>query len=112
MNLLENQEKIKNDMKNSIRKMNRKTMSQLVRCGIHAADGIGIPSELREGYRKFGTEVMQLCYDYDKEMFLSCFKTAEEFEEDEARAKQQTEKITKFPKKVRRSMNKTRRKAI
>ena len=112
VNLLENQEKIKNDMKNSIRKMNRKTMSQLVRCGIHAADGIGIPSELREGYRKFGTEVMQLCYDYDKEMFLSCFKTAEEFEEDEARAKQQTEKITKFPKKVRRSMNKTRRKAI
>ena len=112
VNLLENQEKIKNDMKNSIRKMNRKTMSQLVRCGIHAADGIGIPSELREGYRKFGTEVMQLCYDYDKEMFLACFKTTEEFEEDEARAKQQTEKITKFPKKVRRSMKKTRRKAI
>lgn len=112
VNLLENQEKIKNDMKNSIRKMNRKTMSQLVRCGIHAADGIGIPSELRESYRKFGTEVMQLCHDYDKEMFLSCFKTAEEFEEDEARAKQQMEKITKFPKKVRRSMKKTRRKAI
>ena len=112
VNLLEKQEQIKTDMKRSIRKMDRKTMSQMIRFAIKAGDNIGIPSELRENYRKFGMEVMQLCYDYNKKMFLSCFKTSAEMKEEKARAEQQNEKVTKFPKKVRRSMNKTRRKAI
>lgn len=112
VNLLEKQEKIKTDMKRSIRKMDRKTMSQMIRFAIKAGDKIGIPGGLRENYRKFGMEVMQLCYDYNKKMFLSCFKTSAEMKEEEARAEQQTAKVTKFPKKVRRSMNKTRRKVI
>lgn len=112
VNLLEKQEQIKTDMKRSIRKMDRKTMSQMIRFAIKAGDNIGIPSELRENYRKFGMEVMQLCYDYNKKMFLSCFKTSAEMKEEKARAEQQSEKVTKFPKKVRRSMKKTRRKAI
>lgn len=112
VNLLEKQEKIKTDMKRSIRKMDRKTMSQMIRFAMKAGDNIGIPSGLRENYRKFGMEVMQLCYDYNKKMFLSCFKTSAEMKEEEARAEHQSEKVTKFPKKVRRSMNKTRRKAI
>lgn len=112
VNLLEKQEKIKTDMKRSIRKMDRKTMSQMIRFAIKAGDKIGIPGGLRENYRKFGMEVMQLCYDYNKKMFLSCFKTSAEMKEEEARAEQRTAKVTKFPKKVRRSMNKTRRKVI
>ena len=112
VNLLEKQEKIKTDMKRSIRKMDRKTMSQMIRFAIKAGDKIGIPGGLRENYRKFGMEVMQLCYDYNKKMFLSCFKTSAEMKEEEARAEQQAAKVTKFPKKVRRSMNKTRRKVI
>ena len=112
VNLLEKQEQIKADMKKSIRKMNRKTMSQMVRFGIKSGENIGIPSELRENYRMFGNEVLKLCYEYDRNMFRSCFKTSAEMKEEKARAEQQSEKVTKFPKKVRRSMNKTRRKAI
>lgn len=112
VNLLEKQEKIKTDMKRSIRKMDRKTMSQMIRFAMKAGDNIGIPRGLRENYRMFGNEVLKLCYDYNKKMFLSCFKTYAEMKEEEARAEHQSEKVTKFPKKVRRSMNKTRRKAI
>ena len=99
-------------MKRSIRKMDRKTMSQMIRFAMKAGDNIGIPRGLRENYRMFGNEVLKLCYDYNKKMFLSCFKTYAEMKEEEARAEHQSEKVTKFPKKVRRSMNKTRRKAI
>ena len=112
VNLLEKQEKIKTDMKRSIRKMDRKTMSQMIRFAMKPGDNIGIPSGLRENYRMFGNEVLKLCYDYNKKMFRSCFKTSAEMKEEEARAEQQSEKVTKFPKKVRRSMKKTRRKAI
>lgn len=112
VNLLEKQEQVKVDMKRSIREMDRKTMSQMIRFAMKAGDNIGIPSGLRENYRMFGNEVLKLCYDYNKKMFLSCFKTYAEMKEEKARAEQQSEKVTKFPKKVRRSMNKTRRKAI
>ena len=58
--MLEKQEKIKTDMKRSIRKMDRKTMSQMVRFAMKAGDNIGIPRGLRELEQKIHSYVFHL----------------------------------------------------
>lgn len=110
--MLEEQDRIRTEMKNSITKMNQKTMSQMLKFSMGAAKNVGIPEDLRNMYKEFGMEVLQLCYDYDKKMFLSCFKKSSDMKLMDKKDVHPTQANEKLPKKVRRSMNKTRKKAI
>lgn len=107
-------DEIEKDIRKSITKMNRKTMSQMIKFAMGEGKSVGIPKALRKEYTKFGNKILKLCYDYDRKMFLSCFKKHSDTEQEkivqiEAVKK---EKKSKNTQNVRRSMKKSRKKAI
>lgn len=107
-------DEIEKDMKKSITKMNRKTMSQMIKFAMGEGKSVGIPKALRKEYTKFGNKILKLCYDYNREMFLSCFKKHSDTEQEKIVQIEtvKKEKKSKSTQNVRRSMKKSRKKAI
>lgn len=107
-------DEIEKDMRKSITKMNRKTMSQMIKFAMGEGKGVGIQKALRKEYTKFGKRILKLCYDYDREMFLSCFKKHSDREQEKIVQIEtvKKEKKSKSTQNVRRSMKKSRKKAI
>ena len=67
-------------MKKSIRKMNQKTMSQSIKLAMGC--GERVTPEVKKTYSRVGTHILKLLYDYDKDLFLSCFKKLDDGKED------------------------------
>ena len=78
--LVEEIKEIQKDMKKSIRKMNQKTMSQSIKLAMGC--GERVTPEVKKTYSRVGTHILKLLYDYDKDLFLSCFKKLDDGKED------------------------------
>lgn len=68
-------QEIRRDMKKSIKKMNQKTMSQSIKLALGC--GTRVTPEVKKTYSKVRSYILNLLYNYDKDLFLSCFKKSE-----------------------------------
>lgn len=68
-------QEIRRDMKKSIKKMNQKTMSQSIKLALGC--GTRVTPEVKKTYSKVRFYILNLLYNYDKDLFLSCFKKSE-----------------------------------
>lgn len=78
--LVEEIKEIQKDMKKSIRKMNQKTMSQSIKLAMGC--GERVTPEVKKTYSRVGKHILKLLYDYDEDLFLSCFKRSDDGKED------------------------------
>lgn len=78
--LTEEIKEIQKDMKKSIRKMNQKTMSQSIKLAMGC--GERVTPEVKKTYSRVGKHILKLLYDYDANLFLSCFKRSDDGKED------------------------------
>lgn len=69
------------ELKKSIRKMSQKTMSQMIRLAMGCDKFVGITADVRGTYSKYGNKILKILYDYDRDLFLSCFKKGEQLNE-------------------------------
>lgn len=81
ISLCEELEEATEELKKSIRKMNQKTMSQMIRLAMGCDKSVGITAEVRGTYSKYGNKILKILYDYDRDLFLSCFKKGEQLNE-------------------------------
>lgn len=79
--LCEELEEATEELKKSIRKMNQKTMSQMIRLAMGCDKSVGITADVRGTYSKYGNKILKILYDYDRDLFLSCFKRGEQLNE-------------------------------
>lgn len=77
--LTEEIKEIQKDMKKSIKKMNQKTMSQAIKLAMGC--GERVTPEVKKTYSRVGKHILKLLYDYDENLFLSCFKKSDDGKE-------------------------------
>lgn len=78
--LCEELEEMTKELKKSIRKMSQKTMSQMIRLAMGCDKSVGIAADVRGTYSKYGNKILKILYDYDRDLFLSCFKKGEQLD--------------------------------
>lgn len=78
--LCEELEEIVEELRKSIRKMNQKTMSQMIQLALGCNKSVGIRPEIRGTYTKYRNKILEILYRYDRDLFLSCFKKGENSE--------------------------------
>lgn len=79
--LREKLDKITEELRKSIRKMNQQTMRRMIELAFGLDKSARIEPEVKACYKKYSSKVLEILYTYDKELFLSCFKKGERLDD-------------------------------
>ena len=79
--LREKLDKITEELRKSIRKMNQQTMRRMIELAFGLDKSARIEPEVKACYKKYSSKGLEILYTYDKELFLSCFKKGERLDD-------------------------------